>query len=161
MSSISLSFGPFIWVSALFTLWMVQRILHVALWWGFCCWVCLREVFLFFWGNSVLNFSFISIWWCPLPNFLGTCNFLFPPVFLYFPDIVVLFLLFSHFHYQPCTFFNATFHSYILNILIICKRFSSSFYFLASIFTLSIYNKVSSLLLFLLLLNFFHINISW
>ena len=70
-----------------------------------------------------LNFSFISVWWCPLSIFPNTCNFPSLQAFLCFPDLAVLFLLlflFSHFSLLDSTFFDGKFHSHILAIYSYC-----------------------------------------
>ena len=82
----------------------------------------------------LIIFSFISVWWCPLPIFPSTSNF--PPlqVFQCFPDLAVLFLLFfslfSTFLYKHGTLFNVKLHSYILPVYANCLYRGFPFFFL-------------------------------
>ena len=73
----------------------------LSLSWVFCGRVWFRKAFSFFWGTLFLVCpSSLLVWWCPLPIFPSTCNFLYLQVIWRFPDMVVLFLLlflFSHF----------------------------------------------------------------
>ena len=91
---------------------MVQSILQGLFpRWGFCCRIWFWKIL--FWSTFFLIFlSFRFVWWCPLPVFPGSCNFLFHQMFWCFPDLVVLFLPFlfspfslSTFIFIPCEFF--------------------------------------------------------
>ena len=98
---------------------------------------------------------YILVWWCPLPVFRNPCLMVFAPVFLntslmvsasnillclqlHFSPNVLMFSwwgnsvtsvvsLFSTFHYQQGTYFNAKFH--YLYIPTVCIKFSWCFFF--------------------------------
>ena len=94
-----------------------------------------QKFFLFFWG-TFLTFSFISVWWCPLPVFLSTCNSFFKCSNTF---LILQFCFFSYFsstpfYYEHSAFFNAKFYfCIVIFILIVCIRVSSSLFLLANV----------------------------
>ena len=78
-----------------------------------CLWYAFKKNFLLL----------LLVWWCSLPRFPSTCKFPFLQVFWFFLNLVVLILplfVFSPFHDEHGTFFNAKFHSYILAVYCYC-----------------------------------------